>query len=180
MRLEGVAPFGPPAFILASGGATATLLLPRDNRVVRNARADDILGALTGVGLSPADLQAVITGCVAPVATPASGTLHPTGWASIDLGDGATMYLQREGTDWRLRAGRRRGWQVEYPSWQGAFPGAVRLISLDAAVNVDVEATVSQLETNVPIDQKAFVVDVPAGATELSLAELRQSGPLSN
>jgi hypothetical protein len=30
MRLEGVAPFGPPAFILVARGQNATLLLPRD------------------------------------------------------------------------------------------------------------------------------------------------------
>ena len=64
MRLEGVAPFGPPAFILAARAGTATLLLPRDNRVLRKAAPEDILGALTGVALSPADLQAILTGCV--------------------------------------------------------------------------------------------------------------------
>src|SRR5262245_19766228 len=48
MRLEGVAPFGPPAFILVTRGDAATLLLPRDNGVLRGARAEEILGALTG------------------------------------------------------------------------------------------------------------------------------------
>jgi hypothetical protein len=178
MRLEGVAPFGPPAFILAARGMNGTLLLPRDNRVVRNARPEEILGALTGVALSPADLEAVLTGCVVPVTTPADGRLHQNGWASIDVGGGAALYLQREGTGWRLRAGRRPGWQIEYPSWQGAFPGAVRLESVSGAVNVDLSAAVSQLETNVPIDQAAFIVDVPSGAIELTLTELREAGPL--
>ncbi len=180
MRLEGVAPFGPPAFILAARGPDATLLLPRDSRVVRAARPEEILGALTGVALSPADLQAVLTGCLVPVTTPVAGRLHQNGWASIDLEGGATLYLQREGSAWRLRAGRRPGWQVEYPSWQGALPSAVRLASLNATVNVDLTAAVSQLETNVPIDQTAFAVDVPPDAIGLSLAELREAGPLSN
>ena len=65
LRLEGVAPFGAPGFILAGGGDGATLLLPRDNLVLRNGRAEEILGALTGVGLAPAELQAILTGCVA-------------------------------------------------------------------------------------------------------------------
>lgn len=178
MRLEGVAPFGPPAFILAASGPMATLLLPRDNRVVRGARADEILGALTGVALSPADLQAVLTGCVASMAAPVAGRLHQNGWASIDLDGGATLYLERDDASWRLRAGRRPGWQVEYPSWQGDFPGAVRLESLGGAVEVDVTATVSQLETNVPIDPAAFTVDVPSSAIDLSVSELREAGPL--
>ena len=66
MRLEGVAPFGPPAFILVARGGDATLLLPRDERVVRGASPEDVLGALTGVALAPADLLAVLTGCVVP------------------------------------------------------------------------------------------------------------------
>jgi hypothetical protein len=180
LRLEGVAPFGPPAFILAARGANATLLLPRDDRVVRNAPPDQILEALTGVALAPADLQAVLTGCAVPIATPVAGRLHQNGWASIDLDSGATIYLEREGAQWGLRAGRHREWQIEYPSWQGAFPGAVRLISLRPGVDVDLTAAVSQLETNVQIDEAAFKVDVPSGASELSLAELRQAGPLRN
>ena len=47
-------------------------------------------------------------------------------------------------------------------------------------VDVDLTAAVSQLETNVQIDEAAFSVDVPPGASELSLAELRQAGPLRN
>src|SRR5512138_3465167 len=46
MRLEGVAPFGPPAFILAARDRTATLLLPRESSVLRDQQADAILGAL--------------------------------------------------------------------------------------------------------------------------------------
>ena len=180
LRLEGVAPFGPPAFILAARGAMGTLLLPRDNRAVRGAPPADILDALTGVALSPADLQAVLTGCVVPAAIPSAGRLHQNGWASIDLGNSTTLYLDREGTAWRVRAGRRQGWNVEYPVWQGAFPGAVRLTSSSGAVTVDLTASVSQLETNVQLDEAAFAVNVPAGVIELSVAELREAGPLRN
>src|SRR6476646_11200910 len=70
MRLEGVAPFGPPGFILVSRGGDATLLLPREERVVTGASPEDVLGALTGVALAPADLHAVLTGCVLPDPTP--------------------------------------------------------------------------------------------------------------
>jgi hypothetical protein len=54
----------------------------------------------------------------------------------------------------------------------------VRLRSLDSAVDVDLAATVSQLETNVPLDAAAFAVDVPPSALELTLDELREAGPL--
>lgn len=178
LRLEGVAPFGPPVFILAANGDGATLLLPRDNRVLRNARAEDVLGALIGVPLAPADLQAILTGCVASMPGAVGGRLHQRGWASIDLPGDATLYLERVGAGWRPRAARRPGWQVEYPVWQGRFPRNVRLRSVDPAVDVDLTAVVSQIEANITIDPAAFMVIVPADALPLTLAELRNAGPL--
>jgi hypothetical protein len=178
MRLEGVAPFGPPAFILAARGDMATLLLPRDNRVLRGARADAILGALTGVALAPADLQAILTGCVTAAPKASGGRLHQNGWASIDLAAGATLYLQRVGAAWEPRAARRAGWQIEYPQWQAGFPRTVRLRSDAQAADVDLSAAVSQIETNVDLPANAWTVDVPADARSMTIEELRQAGPL--
>jgi hypothetical protein len=178
IRLEGVAPFGPPAFILAGSGGNATLLLPRDNRVLRDARAENILGALTGVGLSPSDLLAVLTGCVASIPAPVAGRLHQNGWASIDVSFDTTVYLERVGPGWRPRAARRPGWQIEYPAWQGSFPQAVRLRSTEPAIDVDLTATVSQLEANTTLDPSAFTINVPDDTLPLTLDELRDAGPL--
>jgi hypothetical protein len=177
MRLEGVAPFGPPAFILVTRGADATLLLPRDERVVRGARADAILGALTGVSLAPADLQAILTGCVVPTPRATGGRLHANGWASIDLDGGAVLFLQRQGQAWQLRAARRRPWQVEYTTIGGALPSAVALHA-DDPVRVDLSASIGQIETNVDLDAAAFTVNVPANAQPLSVEALRAAGPL--
>ena len=177
MRLEGVAPFGAPAFILAARADTAVLLLPRDERVVRGASARDILAALTGVTLAPDDLQAILTGCVIPAPRPTAGRTHGNGWASIDLDRGATIYLQRAGPQWRVRAARRDGWQVEYPEWTGAFPQTVRLQS-EMPVPVTLTATIGQLEANVDLPANAFTVAVPADAQPLTLEELRDAGPL--
>lgn len=178
MRLEGVAPFGPPAFILAARAETATLLMPRDDRVVTGEPPDALLGALTGVPWSPDDVRAVVSGCVtaAPVAT--GGRLHQDGWASIDLDGGARMYLRQRAGAWRVVAATRGAWRVDYTLWEGRFPGAFRLRSDADAVRVDLSASTSQLETNLPIDPAAFVVDVPPGAEAMTLAELRRLGPL--
>lgn len=178
MRLEGTAPFGPPAFILVSRQSTATLLMPRDDdRVVRGARAEDMLGALTGVTLAPADLHAILTGCVSPEPRPVSGRLHANGWGAIVLADGATVYLRQVGGSWQVRAARRGDWQVEYPTWQGRFPASIRL-QTQLPVPVDLAATISQLETNTDLDASAFTLAVPNDAQVLTLDELRQSGPL--
>lgn len=177
MRLEGVAPFGPPAFILVTRGDAATLLLPRDNGVLRGARAEDILGALTGVALAPADLQAVLTGCVEPSPEMADARLHQGGWASISLKGGAVIFLQQRSGAWQVVGARRAGWEIEYAMWQANLPREVRLRST-GEVTVDLTARTSQLETNTDIDATAFDVMVPAGAVPVTLEELRESGPL--
>ena len=177
MRLEAVAPFGPPGFILASRGERTVLLLPRDERVVSGESAEVILGALTGVGLAPADLQAILTGCVVPAPKAIAGRLHANGWASIELEGGATVYLRRSGA-WEVRAARRDGWEVEYPAWQGMFPQVIRLRSAREPADVDMTATLTQIEVNVDVDPAAFTVNVPDSARPLSIDELRQAGPL--
>jgi outer membrane biogenesis lipoprotein LolB len=187
MRLEGVAPFGPPAFILVARGQNATLLLPRDEpRVLRGAQPEDILGALTGVALGSADLQAILTGCVVPSPQAVDARRHANGWASIDLAGGTTLYLEPARAaqtssgprEWQLRAAKREGWQIEYPMWSGNFPQTVRLQSTQPNANVDLTATLSQIETNKDLEDAAFNVTVPPGADPITLDELRDAGPL--
>jgi outer membrane biogenesis lipoprotein LolB len=179
MRLEAVAPFGAPAFILVARGENATLLLPRDEpRVLRGPKPEDILGALTGVALGPADLQAILTGCVVPAPQAMAARRHANGWASIDLAGGARLYLEPARGGWTLRAATRAGWQIEYPAWSANFPQSVRLQSSQPDVNVDLTAALSQIETNKDLEDAAFTVNVPPGADPITLDELRDSGPL--
>jgi len=178
MRLEGVALFGPPAFIMSARDRTATLLLPREPAVLRGQPPEQILGALVGITLAPADMLAIVTGCVVPAPMPTSGRLHQNNWASIALGGDAELFLRRT-SNWEIRAARRNGWQIEYADWHGQpFPPAVRLISNAQSVNVDVTATITQVQANTDLDASAFPVDVPNNATPITLDQLRDAGPL--
>jgi hypothetical protein len=186
MHLQGVAPFGGPVFILAARGGSATLLLTRENRIIRNAPPEAILGAMTGVALDPADLLAVFTGCVVPGPRATAGRLHAGGLASIDVESAdqgtqrrtATVYLRRHGSQWQLRAAKRDRWQIEYIPGTGSFPQSVRLISTNPDVVVGITARLSQIETNTDLDPAAFTVEEPKGVTALTIDELRQAGPL--
>ena len=159
-------------------GGEATLLLPRDERVLAGASPEDVLGALTGVSLAPADLHAILTGCVVPDPAPRGGRVHANGMASIDLDGGAVLYLARVNGTWQPRAATRQGWDVQYSNWQGDFPRTVTLRSMASGLDVELSAAVSQLEANVPLDAAAFAVDVPAATKRLTLDELREAGPL--
>ncbi len=128
LRLEGAAPFGPPAFILVSDASGATLLLPRDHRVLTGTSSAEILEALVGLRLAPDDLMALLTGCVVPDPRAVAGRRFGGGWAAADVGQGASLYL-REGRDgrWVVRAAVRPPMTIEY-RWGGrrAPRGAAR------------------------------------------------------
>jgi hypothetical protein len=186
MRLEAPAPFGAPVFILAARAGSATLVLPREERIIRNAAPESILEALTGVALGPADLQAVLTGCVLPAARATAGRLHAGDWASVEIESAdqaaprrtATLFLRRTGSQWQLRAARRDRWQIEYAPGSGRFPESVRLMSTSPDVPVDIAASMSQIETNVDLDPAAFTVEEQKGLMPLTVEELRRAGPL--
>jgi len=177
MRLEVLGAFGGVEVRLAAREGRATLLLTSDNLVVRDAPPGDVLGALTGVNLAPADVLAVLTGCVMPAPEPTAGRLHANGWASIDIGGGAVVYLERSG-EWRIRAARRDAWRIDYEEWEGLFPGVVRLQSLAARPAVEVTATLSRISSNGEIPQAAFTLNVPEDAEDVTVDELRAIGPL--
>ncbi|MDH4064277.1 MAG: hypothetical protein OEW19_07730, partial [Acidobacteriota bacterium] len=63
-RLEGVAPFGAPVFILAARGEQATLLLPRERRLLAEASMPEVIERLTGLPLGADELRGALAGCL--------------------------------------------------------------------------------------------------------------------
>lgn len=175
MQMEGVAPFGSPAFILAADATRGTLLLPRDNRVLENAAPQAILDALIGVALGPDDLRAAISGCFVAQSDPSSGREYGPDWISVELPSGATAYLQRQGGRWRLVSGRRSGIEIDYLRFEGERPSQIAI----RAANANLGLTVSNVEINgdLPGDRLA-TVKVSPGMQPITLDELRNAGPL--
>jgi len=175
LRLEGVAPFGTPVFILVADGSRGTLLLSRDRRVVRDADVADILDALIGLRLGPDDLRAVLSGCVKAAAEPASARAYGADWMAVELSSGGTVYLNRSAGAWRIVAGRYGGLEVDYPEFAGNRPSRIVLRGTDLNLGL----ALSQVEVNgeLPRDQ-LVAVKIPDGVAPLSIEELRKSGPL--
>ena len=190
LRLEAPAPFGAPIFILVSRANRATLWLPRDRRVLRGAPVEDVLEAITGLPRSSDDVLALLAGCLSSDVTPAgSGQSGPGGWMAMDLAGGIRAFLARDGAVWRIEAGHRdagtggAAWSVSYAEFSSGFPGSVTIRQDPPGGGPSASALtfrISQLETNVPVDGRAFDVAIPADAQPLTLEELRQSGPLAD
>jgi hypothetical protein len=168
--------FGPPAFVLGGTADSATLWLPRDERVL-TARADEILEALTGLRLGPRALLAVLDGCVAQAeAITASARYGPLGAITTD--DGRMFLEQRDGR-WRITRGLAAGLIVEYSDLGPDWPRALR-ITTEAGHTpaVSLSMTIDQMDVNLPHEAKDFAVNVPASAAPMTLADLRAAGPL--
>jgi outer membrane lipoprotein-sorting protein len=176
-RLEGRAPFGKPVFILVADGGRGTLVLPRDDRVLRDAPPDRIVEALAGVRLGPETLLAVVTGCGLSVAEPAGGRAFANGWTAVSL-PGGTAYLQQAGGVWEVAAATSGPLTVTYADYSGGRPATIRLRAESPGANADITLRLSDVETNTPLHPKVFDVEIPERAVPLTLEELRRAGPL--
>ncbi len=188
-RLEAVAPFGPPVFIFVATGIDATLLMPRDDRILEHGRPDAVLAAVAGVPLSAPDLRAVLTGCAE--AAPEFGASRQLGelWRVVPGMEGGELYLRRDRATapWRLvaavtRSRHEREWRAEYRDFQGDLPRAIHVMSVESGTPgaaFDLSLTLSQVDVNVDLEDAVFRVKVPATAQPITIDELRRSGPLA-
>ena len=180
LRLEGLAPFGAPAFLLAAGSAPPVLLLPRERRVVTGASGRDLLAALAGLPLGPADFRAVLTGCLVPHPRAVAARTYGRGWIGVALEGDATLYLREAEAAPVMVAGRRPGLIVEYADHVRGLPRRIRVQTTAAgAAATDLTATLSQVAINVEFDERVFVLDIPGGFAPVPIETLRGApGPL--
>ena len=194
VRLEALAPFGAPVFIFVSIDDDATLLLPRDDRILEQGRPDAVLDAVAGVPLTGADLRTTLTGCAPTLVEPAGRSLTDN-WRVVSGPDGPRgpetgsyqLYLRRDNATgpWRLVAVIREGSpdfvvRTEYRDFQNDLPRSIRVSGNDPIAQsgdaaFDLMLALSQVETNVPLGPEVFSVEVPASATPITVEELRRA-----
>jgi hypothetical protein len=181
-RLEAVAPFGQPLFIVVARDGLVTRVLTRPDRILRDEDPAQVLEAIAGVPLDPAELGATLTACAE---MPAGSDARRLGNDGRVVTSGAVdFYVRREGSTapWRLvarvhRHSGRPGWRVEYHDFAGAFPRTLRFVGDDRS-RLDLRIGLSQVEHNVPLGHEVFEVRIPPAAVPLTIEELRRHGPL--
>ena len=183
VRLEAAAPFGAPAFIFVATGDDATLLLPRAERVLQRGRPELVLDAVAGVPLSAGEFYATLTGCP-PAGSQSRGRKLGPDWRVVHVSAGQLnyeLYVHRSGgaLPWQLVASVREGAadgvvRVEYRDFQNGLARSVHVKGLEREA-FDLTLALLQLETNVPLDDAAFQLEIPSSATPITLEELRRA-----
>ncbi|HUQ89875.1 MAG TPA: hypothetical protein VM096_20100 [Vicinamibacterales bacterium] len=178
VRLEAVAPFGAPFFILAGRNERATLVLPRDHRVLKDTAVADVLGRITGLSLGADDLRLIVSGCLVDHASPADGRQWGGGWRAVTIGPERVAYLRVQNGQPVLTAADYGRWHIDYSGHVGGFPRVVRVRS-SAEAGIDITARVEQLQVNTQINPLAWAVEIPSDAEPMTLDELRSIAPLA-
>jgi hypothetical protein len=183
-RLEAFA-LSQQVFIFASRENDAALLLPRDGRVLEHGQPGEVLEAVTGLPLDASGLRLTLTGCAASGAGAVAGRQIGADWRVVS-GQSADLYLRRDSraAPWRLvaavhREAGRPEWRAEYRDFENGLPHTLRLASTDTN-RFDLRLALSQVDINVPLEPVAFEVKIPPGTRPMTIAELRDSGPLSD
>ena len=183
MRLEAPAPFGAPFFILAGRNETATLILPRERRVLKDTPVSAVLERLTGLSLGADDLRLILSGCLVETPAPTDGRQWPGGWQAVTIGPERVAYIRTVQGRPVLVAADYGPWHVDYSQHANGFPArrarASRRSRRRRRTVIDITARVEQLEVNTQINPRAWVVDVPSDADPMTLDELRSIAPLA-
>jgi hypothetical protein len=178
VRLEAVAPFGAPFFILAGRGERATLVLPRERRVLKDTGVAEVLERLTGLSLGAEDLRLIVSGCLADRATPEDGRKWGESWRAVTIGPERVAYLRIQNGRPVVTAADYGPWHIDYSAHASGFPRTVRVRRAgDAAI--DITARIEQLQVNTPINPLAWSVEIPSDADPMTLDELRSIAPLA-
>ncbi len=180
LRLEGLAPFGAPRFVLAADPEAAALALPRSRQVVRGAHPREMLYALAGLPLDPDDLRAVLTGCVVPDPRSTAGRAYGSDALAIDLEGAATAYLQPVGGVLAVVAAARGALTIAYEGHVRGLPRRVRVLvdGAGGSAGTDLTADLTQVRVNTPLHPEAFVLPLGEDYVPVTLEELTGGTPL--
>lgn len=177
-RLEGLHPvFGRPIFVLVAERGRGTLVLTREDRVLRDAPPEQIVEALAGVPLGAGALRTAISGCGLG-GVPGDGREFSNAWASAPVDDG-TIYLRRGAAGWQVAAATRGTITVGYSDYVSGRPSTIRIrAEASGRTSADLTLRLSDVDINTTLDPRTFQIELPDKPVPLTLDELRRAGPL--
>ena len=182
LRLEGLAPFGAPVFVLAVTPAEAILVLPRESAVARATSGGELLDAAVGVPFEPADLRALVAGCGLADGSVSAAESFPGGWTRLDVGAQRRIWLRAvsPGSAPAVLAASDGAWQIEYTRTGPAWPSAIRLRRVaSTGGRTDAVLALEAPEALAALPEAALTVTIPEQARVITVADLRASRGLT-
>jgi hypothetical protein len=152
----------------AASGGEILVWFPSRREFLRDNRVEEVVGALLGVALSPREVMAALAGVGLPQegASP-SRAVRENGASRIEL-QGAQIELD----DMQVRRATGDGYRVSYPTdWKARgrhVPDRVEIQANELQASIDIE----DLDVNVALHPKAFVVELPQDARRLELHQI--------
>lgn len=180
VRLEGIAPFGAPVFVLAGRPGQAVLLLPREPAVARGVSPGELLDAVVGVPFGPADLRALIAGCGVTGRHVHAASTFPQGWTRVVVDADRILWLRAAGGEPPVLVAASDGmWEVSYTRDGATWPSTIRLRRrAEGRAATDASFVVDAPEALATLPAAALDVTIPAGAREVTVADLRNAREL--
>jgi len=177
-RLEGLHPvFGRPVFVLVAENGKGTLVLTREDRVLRDAPPEQIVEALAGVPLGADALRTAVSGCGFG-GVPGEGQEYSNGWIAAPLPDGV-IYLRRGTAGWQVAAATRGPVTIAYADYAAGRPATIRIRAESGGrTSADLTLALSDVDVNSTLDPRTFQIELPDKPIPLTLDELRRAGPL--
>lgn len=175
LRLEGRAG-GRSVFRLAGTAQSAKLYIDDGHRFATGT-PEELTDALIGVKFGPDRWLALVTGCGLADGAMTSGSRY-AGMLAVSTSTGRG-FLQMVDGEWRMMHGFFDSLVVSYAKFAGQWPKQWQLASeagRDPAIGLNVN--VDNTTIGEPLPASVFTLDMPPDATQITLDELRQSGPL--
>ena len=174
-RLEVIGPVGGPRLVLISDGTVVQASLPSQRVFARGPAEAETLGILTGLPLAPEEFLDLLLGFPEPADQSAVLRAEPGGATQVRTSFEAGRKIARDAEVLFGASGEESALQVSYgEETQGPWgPQALELDLRQGETTLNLQLKEG---SRGPVKPAAFLLDVPARFSELSLERLAESG----
>jgi len=168
VRVELLGAFGSTRWIALAADGEILVWFPSRREFLRDTRVEEVVGALLGMPMSPEEVMAALAGVGLPFRdSRPSKAVREDGASRIEL-DGAQIELDEVQVRWASGDGYRVVYPTRWKARGKQVPDRLEIQSRELQASIDVE----DLDVNVLLHPKAFVLELPQDAQRLELHQI--------
>ncbi len=170
MRVELLGAFGSTRWVAVAGQGEIVVWFPGRRECLRDTRVEKVVGALLGLALGPSEVMAALSGTgvpLGPLRDRPDRAIRRDRTIQIEL-EGARIELEGD----QVISAQQTHYGVSYPTkWMESGKQVPPRVELRAE-NLQASLNMEDLDVNVPLHPKAFIIDLPDDADPLTLEEI--------